>query len=328
MKKFLSVFCVLCIAAVLLCLSGCTPSVKNESEMGEDLYASAAFQYYRENAGFQIDSVEIIKRQTSPEEKVDSVWVTANVSGKDAEGTMSFLLTYELYNDGWLFESAEENDIDTWKAAPIQGLDESELQNYLPADATITSIATDIDIGQQQVQYSYVENYPLCEIVRQREMDFYFGTTYYNGFGIWQCSGATDIGASENWNIDGVWQYEKSDGYGTWIATMEIQDFDPQGIAYNSDSANGTFTISGCFNEFSSDSRVSDLNYAIEDSGPFTVTCRNAPWIWTVEEDTNCYIIETSARRGPSYSTREVKVYKDKVVFVTGGGDAKMEKVY
>lgn len=137
-----------------------------------------------------------------------------------------------------------------------------------------------------------------------------------------------DIGASESWHVDGIWQYtyEANFGLGSDEATMAIYDFNPQGIAYDSDSSNDTFEVSGWYS-YGHFSNSANDTYVLEDNGPFTVTPRNAPWTWTVEEDTNCYIIETSARRGPSYSTHEVRVYKDKVVFITGFGEAEMKKI-
>lgn len=50
---------------------------------------------------------KIDKRQTNPDDKTDYVWFSFEAENDDFTCTASYMLTYVLYNEGWLFEDAK-----------------------------------------------------------------------------------------------------------------------------------------------------------------------------------------------------------------------------
>ena len=75
-----------------------TPPITEQSEekdIMEDLKASD--QFISDTA--EIESCEIIKRQTNTES------VTVEGGNNELSFTLSYILTYELYNEGWFLES-------------------------------------------------------------------------------------------------------------------------------------------------------------------------------------------------------------------------------
>lgn len=312
------------VLAFLLCLfmSGCTQSVSvpSESQIQMDLIDNGDMADIRDGYLENVTNFEITKRQTTPEDKIDTVWVHLEAENSEVASQMYFIISYGLYNEGWLLESIVPNQTERWSFTPLQGVDEVVLQSYLPTDATIISNDVDTVSGSQRVEYSYVENYPLCEVVYQQALTFYFGTTYYSSWA-WDYAGIEDIGTYENWQINGIWQYYASDSNRTDDVLMIIQDFDPQGIAYDSDSSNDSFAISGSYSYYSWSSMMYHSQNE-EDDGPFTVTCKYTPWTAT---DDRPYTIATSVS---TYGNRhQVLVYKDKLILNPWGPAWEMTKI-
>lgn len=80
-------FC-LTVCVLLFVLSGCSPSAKNEGEIMEDLQSDPAFI----SQSVQIDSCEIIKRQTDVKNKSDVVYVTAYVDKDELKCALSYVM--------------------------------------------------------------------------------------------------------------------------------------------------------------------------------------------------------------------------------------------
>ena len=81
-----------------------TPPITEQSEekdIMEDLKASD--QFISDTA--EIESCEIIKRQTNTENGTDEVYVTVEGGNDELSFTLSYILTYELYNEGSFLES-------------------------------------------------------------------------------------------------------------------------------------------------------------------------------------------------------------------------------
>lgn len=94
------------LAALALILVLCSRhSAKSEREILSDI---RAYDDYYSNFNLNIDSIQITKRQTNPEQKVDYVWCTVSASNRDFTCSRDYSLTYVLYNDGWLLDDYDE----------------------------------------------------------------------------------------------------------------------------------------------------------------------------------------------------------------------------
>ena len=106
---------------IVLVLSGCSDRAKSESEIIEDIEACDSFKIL--NA--EIENLEVVKRQTDKDNRSDLVYVTVEARNDNMECTLSFILQYELYNEGWFLEGGIVRDSSgPWE---ISGPDEERL---------------------------------------------------------------------------------------------------------------------------------------------------------------------------------------------------------
>lgn len=105
---------------VFMGLCGCSKSEKSEKEIVHDLQASSVFI----SSNIEISDYEVIKRQTNFDEKLDLVYITVHTNDPELTSSLTFELTYQLYNDGWVLESITRYQDGPWE---FTGLQEEQL---------------------------------------------------------------------------------------------------------------------------------------------------------------------------------------------------------
>lgn len=105
---------------LLLILSGCAESAKSEEEILNDLRQREDFI----SPSAKISDYEIIKRQTDIQNKSDLIYITVYTNEPELTCTLSYIMRYELYNDGWILESVIRDMDGPWS---IEGLPEEKL---------------------------------------------------------------------------------------------------------------------------------------------------------------------------------------------------------
>lgn len=126
MKKRVFLFL---IVATMVFLCGCSEKAVDNDQILYDI------ENYEQFSSLDVDIFdwEIIKRQTSPEDKVDFVYVTVKAANKDYSVVRNYTLTYKLYNDGWLFEKIEKyiNPDCPSSTAPLHGVSWDQVSSDL-----------------------------------------------------------------------------------------------------------------------------------------------------------------------------------------------------
>lgn len=215
---------VILLMAVLSACGGPESHIASAETLQQDLAEQAAFQCHAECLDVTISDLEIVKRQTTVENKIDRAWVHAYVSGPRVEGEMYYLMTYELYNDGWLLENVEEDDRSNWKFTPLVGPSEDVWKQYAESDAENLEVSADLDSGTCLIAWSMTETYNYADFYTQTTVPCYFDA--YSGE--WQCV-EPSIEREENWKIDGTWHLEGIRNATTGLVyerTIEINGFD------------------------------------------------------------------------------------------------------
>jgi len=201
-------------------LGGSTIGTPTEPKLMEDLLNSDALKEYAERLELEITDFEIVKRQTTPEDKTDTVWTQAAL--QDTEGTVQisgeYVMTYELYNDGWLLEHV---DVTAQKVVPLSAPNppaaqlENDVVQWGYSGLTDVSIYDQtLDLENGKVSYSltatdvhtYLTEYLDITLVYAFDTD----TCEWPQF----CSNLIVNSSQENWDIAG--------SYGEWI----IHSFD------------------------------------------------------------------------------------------------------
>lgn len=220
-KKLIPVFLsLLFIFLLMLSFSSCGKSSGvGESVLKNDLSQSEKFSIYNMN----IDSLKIRKRQTLPEDQVDTVWVDTEVSNESVEGTMSFVMKYTLYNDGWELNSIQDDSTETWSFKPRKGLSNEELIDLLKVDfdesAKISITSNDassytdfenISNAELVALFTVNEKHTYCDAIREFKCYIEFDSTYpgeYSFPGKWIASNIEEISTKAiNWDILGHWK--------------------------------------------------------------------------------------------------------------------------
>ena len=169
---------------------------------------------------------------------------------------MYYKMTYNLYNDGWLLETIEDDNVDSWHFEPLCGVPDAEIAGYMPEEAEILENTVDFDTATQTVTYTYEEPHLYCDVTYKKQLVFDFGDIYYS-FGMcepgtWGFRDEVDAGSYEEWHgIEGTWQYTNTNLlFGkTKTYTLVIDDFSPGSHAFDEpNSYNGLrdhYTVSG-----------------------------------------------------------------------------------
>lgn len=226
MKKHRIIFILLCSAMCLL-LAGCAEKTADESQLRADLYSNNMFSRYANELDMEITSLEIQKRQTTTESKTDKAWVMIEAVSDAVKGTMYYVMTYNLYNDGWMLESVEDDEIDSWCFVPLQGVSDDVIANDLQyfSNYEILNNELDLEQGRQTITFTYKESHLYCDTTSTEQLIYEFGNVYYDfgtaHAGEWGSSFVT-LDSSTVWNLQkicGTYRYSDGD-------TVTISDLD------------------------------------------------------------------------------------------------------
>lgn len=271
MKRNLLV--VILLGIMLLLLTGCGKKPASASTLENDLYNSGSFSRFSNKLGMNITDFEIEKRQTTTESKVDIVWVSVKAAGDTVKSEMYYKMTYNLYNDGWLLETIEDDNVDSWHFEPLCGVPDAEIAGYMPEEAEILENTVDLDTATQTVTYTYEEPHLYCDVTYKKQLVFDFGDVYYS-FGMcepgtWGFRAEVDAGSYEDWHLNGTW-YGKFDGFPyndgeEYYLTIE----EVPTVSVHANNEGGEFEISGSCEmiTYYNDSYTSRKTF----DGPFTV---------------------------------------------------------
>lgn len=256
------VIILLCLATLVVFMGGCGKKEASVSQLRSDLAESTRFSELAKRLDVEITNFEIVKRQTTPEDKVDTVWVKVDIAGTAVKGKLYYKMTYNLYNDGWLLEKIVDDETGSWSFTPLSGAPQELVDRSVPDGAEILSEEIDLDGGFHRINYSYVEKHLYCDVRHTRQCTLYFGTDYNNftnNRGEWGPWGDVELETLEDWHINGTWEGSDTIGH---TMTLVIDDFSPGSIAYQG-SRSGNFNVRGTY-QYSS--KVWSLTYTMSDT--------------------------------------------------------------
>lgn len=214
--------------------------IKNEQEMIADLQAKNYFY------SASIDSLEIIKRQTTPEEKIDNVFVKTVSHDDRVKQIKSLQLTYNLYNDGWILDDiAVFSEGENWNE-PLAGPDDSSIDGFMgtlsdntyPHYSSWLSEGCDYDLsaGYAEVQICAKGETVLWDVYDRFTVPLWFDSnsgTWETGPDIDMFDFYTEVDFSR---LCGQYSFGEDDSWGNNSAEINILDVD---------YINSTITIEG-----------------------------------------------------------------------------------
>ena len=217
------IFYVLIIIAFLL--SGCGKKVKSENDIQKDIQTSS--QFYN-NQTVIIDNLNIEKRQTDKKEKRDIVYVEVKASNEEIDCNFSYILTYNLYNEGWILDDLKINSKGEWTIRPKKGPEQEYINKAIGNDFMI--LDADIDLANNSAIYigNILEYHNNVKINRVMSYEFQFEPEE----AAWIYNNSYIESNNDEWYPgDGLWSVDiQSTTY-----LLRIKDFDTENLKVNYD---------------------------------------------------------------------------------------------
>lgn len=113
---------------LLISLCGCSPSAKSEKEIIVDLQESLSSS---DNTDVKVIDYSIIKRQTDAKNKTDTIYINTTTEDDLVLWKCSYVMTYGLYNEGWVLDEIVGYDEASWTFQPLQGVSDDVIQGYI-----------------------------------------------------------------------------------------------------------------------------------------------------------------------------------------------------
>ena len=179
---------------------------KNEEQMLADL---AAHPYFEKSMG--LDSLKVIKRQTRQEDLTDVVYVTVKSHDEKVEAVKSYVLTYNLYNEGWILDNVSSYSEGENSVKPLAGPDDSAIDMlfqrynvthdniyYDPPYSEWTIVERNVDLDGRTASFvvDAVREVPLCVRRERMTVDFCFWDD------IFWCEASTIPGSDVVYTLD------------------------------------------------------------------------------------------------------------------------------
>ena len=105
------------------------PSPKGENDILRDVQESSA--WFTTGGELTVTGCEITKRRTDEKNFSDVIYVDVFAENEDIDCTLSFIVKYELYNDGWELESVDRDGEGMWQIVPLHGMTDEQIQEKL-----------------------------------------------------------------------------------------------------------------------------------------------------------------------------------------------------
>lgn len=180
-----------------------TEGTADEIQLQDDLCNSDVFKETAMEFALELTDFKVIKRQTTPEEKIDKVWVAADAETSSADyyykvrGHLECILIYGLYNDGWILDEVTTEG-DPWSFVPLSGFsDEILAEIILIEGGEFISNVVDLDQGTQYTTFRKTFTNQYCESVYVIEREWVFSA------GSWNVTYDNALDANETWHING-----------------------------------------------------------------------------------------------------------------------------
>lgn len=205
-----------CFIILIMMLAGCGKAVKNETEIKADLQNHTEF--YSEQ-DVVIQNLSIIKRQTNKKEKTDVVYVDVDVSNDAVKGQLSYVLSYNLYDEGWILDNVSRYSDGKWNftalKGPEQGLADAVI-NEKYSDCIFKNRVDTIESNLSQLYYYNTgRQYKYAKEIHNYEVDFKFNTEN----GVWE-NQSIEKNSEYDWNIAGTYKPLLSDWYKGYVVEI------------------------------------------------------------------------------------------------------------
>ena len=148
----------------------------------------------------EINDMEVVKRQTTVEDKTDVVFVSGTAVNEIAQHNFYYKMTYILYNDGWILDEVEKDDKNKCFSQPLKGPDEQQ-------------IYYDVESYYSDEYSSYDDSYSFHYQIEESYDDFSDGAYVFSVTSVQEYEAGKYI-TSDNWmytfdDSKMSWEYDK-----------------------------------------------------------------------------------------------------------------------
>lgn len=193
-----------------------TPSVSDTVADDEQLQTDLTnFVSIFTEHDLEITDMQVIKRQTTVEDKVDIVYVSGSAANEDVKFNFNYKMTYNLYNDGWILDEVVEDGYGCaahpLKRAPDYMIedkinDSMTTPHFVYSSYEILDITADLNSGQTYVSVSFTLDYDAGREVTSYTYIFEFNSSRME----WEYD-KVDSSTHESdtiYDLEGIWEGE------------------------------------------------------------------------------------------------------------------------
>lgn len=263
MKKGKKILCTLrtvfllgVLLAILMTFGGCKPKEASEDEMQQALLQSSPYMDYFDPETSMVEDFTITKRQTTSENGTDVVWVSVNAKDENKSATLSYVMTYILYNDGWKLENVVRDSESTWEFEPLQGPPSEMIETDIPVDPADVTVETYLEEKRADASYTIANDIGFCIIMYAKQQTFSFNTDT----GVWIPTDNRTIATQNDFSpiIGTAWQYlEDSNG-----ARLELDSIDP--VTLDATGSLQVMVVDGSYSSTKYEKILSDCVFRFE----------------------------------------------------------------
>lgn len=188
---------------VLMLLTACSSSEVPEKQLQEDLENSTVYT----ELNVSTTEFSVIKRQTDEEAKTDLVYVTIKGENDTYSVVRNYLMTYGLYNDGWVLDGIESYQDDQHFDQTVP-LSKNQAEEDLLIEAGYEIVANEVYEQEgtyyNKITYNVSNEFAYMDEIIQVSDYYYFDTIIYD----WEYLDFESSILEQNWKLNGTWHFE------------------------------------------------------------------------------------------------------------------------
>lgn len=202
-------------------LTGCSPKAKSDQEIMNDVKDD--FLYNWSFVDFDDIDIEVYKRQTNKEEKIDFAWVTVAAENDEISMEVSYEVEYALYNDGWELEEINYSKRDYQvKKSSVTEDDALSIvtQNYQDVYEEIVLLQHDTDLAYRTDTFVFEGTYSEGYVTITDHITVCYE---YSLRDRWYNASHQREEIFQNWSVGGRWSYKLGDNE-MWIDIVDLNN--------------------------------------------------------------------------------------------------------
>ena len=193
-------FVVIFILMLMCFLTSCAVPEKSENDIITDLQNHPNFYSVQK---INIEKLSIIKRQTNVDDKNDIIYVDVKASNDNITCSLSYIMQYTLYNEGWILDNVSAYNTEAWSILPLTAPSPEDAENYVKEYYSYLFLEEKLDFENKSSSFLFSVEEQHKYLFQEKVISVNFG--FDSESATWKKSTITTSNVTGKWNIEGNW---------------------------------------------------------------------------------------------------------------------------